>query len=245
MRWIYISPHLDDAVLSCGGLIWEQTQADTPVEIWTLFGGFPQPDSSSDLIRQLHREWGVKTSEQAIALRRQEDQRAAQIVGARPAHFDFLDCIYRRSQAGQALYTDIFVPPHPAEADLPQEIATVLAGRLAPDDVVICPLALGGHVDHIIVRQAVERLKRPLHYYADIPYLLRNTFELKQAVKGMWVQVFPLSAQGLRAWQKGIAAYASQIKVLFGDLAQMRQEIRAYGEQTKGIHLWLFANQRP
>ena len=26
MRWIYLSPHLDDAVLSCGGLIFEQSR---------------------------------------------------------------------------------------------------------------------------------------------------------------------------------------------------------------------------
>jgi LmbE family N-acetylglucosaminyl deacetylase len=33
MRWIYLSPHFDDAVLSCGGLIFDQAQAGTPVEI--------------------------------------------------------------------------------------------------------------------------------------------------------------------------------------------------------------------
>lgn len=41
MRWIYISPHLDDAVLSAGGLIYEQTRAGHEVEIWTFMCGFP------------------------------------------------------------------------------------------------------------------------------------------------------------------------------------------------------------
>ena len=41
MRWIYLSPHLDDAVFSAGGLIYEQTQAGTPVEIWTIMCGDP------------------------------------------------------------------------------------------------------------------------------------------------------------------------------------------------------------
>jgi hypothetical protein len=36
MRWIYLSPHLDDAALSAGGLIYEQTQAGIQVEIWTF-----------------------------------------------------------------------------------------------------------------------------------------------------------------------------------------------------------------
>jgi len=39
MRWIYISPHFDDAVLSCGGLIWEQTHKGITVEIWTVCAG--------------------------------------------------------------------------------------------------------------------------------------------------------------------------------------------------------------
>jgi hypothetical protein len=49
MRWIYISPHLDDAALSAGGLIHEQTQAGLPVEIWTLMSGFPLVDEVSPL----------------------------------------------------------------------------------------------------------------------------------------------------------------------------------------------------
>jgi len=39
MRWIYLSPHFDDAVLSCGGLIFDQTCGGTAVEIWTVFAG--------------------------------------------------------------------------------------------------------------------------------------------------------------------------------------------------------------
>ena len=37
--WIYLSPHFDDAVLSCGWLIWQQAQAGQRVEIWTVCAG--------------------------------------------------------------------------------------------------------------------------------------------------------------------------------------------------------------
>ncbi|MCE7860069.1 MAG: PIG-L family deacetylase, partial [Chloroflexi bacterium CFX2] len=30
MRWIYLSPHLDDAALSAGGWIFDQTRAGIP-----------------------------------------------------------------------------------------------------------------------------------------------------------------------------------------------------------------------
>jgi len=42
-------PHFDDAVLSCGGLIWEQTQKGIPVEIWTVCAGDAPPGSPSML----------------------------------------------------------------------------------------------------------------------------------------------------------------------------------------------------
>ncbi|MBA4379671.1 MAG: PIG-L family deacetylase, partial [Anaerolinea sp.] len=58
MRWIYISPHLDDAVLSCGGLIWEQSHAGTQVEIWTVCTGDPPEGPLSPFAEVLHAEWG-------------------------------------------------------------------------------------------------------------------------------------------------------------------------------------------
>ncbi len=88
--------------------------------------------------------------------RRLEDQQAAKIVGARPVHFDFLDCIYRRAPNAEWLYpASVFVPPHAADADLPTAMTVALAARLQPDDVVYCPLAIGGHVDHVLARRAV------------------------------------------------------------------------------------------
>jgi len=41
MHWIYLSPHLDDAVLSCGGIIWQQVQSGHQVEIWTICAADP------------------------------------------------------------------------------------------------------------------------------------------------------------------------------------------------------------
>ena len=38
MRWIYLSPHFDDAVLSCGGLIWEQTHSGDLRAVQELLG---------------------------------------------------------------------------------------------------------------------------------------------------------------------------------------------------------------
>src|SRR5512140_3401369 len=173
MHWIYISPHFDDAVLSCGGLIWDQSQAGEEVEIWTLFAGDPPQGPLSDFATVNHKLWGVTSGEEVVAMRKAEDEAAARIVGAELVHYAIPDCIYRRSPAGEYLYTEtVFASPHPADKYPPRRVAATLKSELSQGDTLVCPLTLGGHVDHVLARRAAESLHKPLLYYADIPYLL-------------------------------------------------------------------------
>lgn len=238
MRWIYISPHLDDAVLSAGGLIHDQARDGERVEIWTLVCGFPPEADLTPFAQYLHFQWGFTTAEETVRTRRAEDERAASIVGAKTAHFDgFPDCIYRRDGNGEPLYPmDVFVPPHPAEADLPAQMSAALTKRLLPDDVLVCPLGIGGHADHFLVRKAVEGLNRPLLYYADIPYLLNHPEALNPLTNGGQAEVQKVSSGGMDAWVTGIAAYASQMSTLFESPEKMREAIHSYGRG--GIRLW-------
>jgi LmbE family N-acetylglucosaminyl deacetylase len=100
MRWIYISPHFDDAVLSCGGLIWEQTQASIPVEIWTINAGDPPLETVSELITRVHAMWKTGSPQETVRQRRIEDQNAAKQVGAKLIHYPMVDAIYRSSNLG-------------------------------------------------------------------------------------------------------------------------------------------------
>lgn len=238
MRWIYISPHLDDAILSCGGLIWEQIRSGLPVEIWTITSGCPPPGPLSILAHECHAEWGTQTAEQTVSIRRSEDGASAKVLGAIAFHFDILDCIYRRSSEGDWLYPDVFVPPHASGAALPDEIASMLRPKLKLNDIIVSPLAIGRHVDHVLVREAVIRLGRPLLYYADIPYTLNHPEILEQATDGLSATLYSISNEGLRGWQEGIAAYASQISMLFITKARMQTAIRSYWQKNNGIYLW-------
>lgn len=241
MRWIYISPHLDDAVLSAGGLIYEQTRAGLPVEIWTMMCGFPPEGELSQLAQVLHHQWGFSSAEEAVRLRRAEDDQAASIVGAKTVHFDFLDCIYRRGVDGNWLYPlEVFVPPLPEEADLPAQIAAAISARLQPDDVLVGQFAIGRHVDHVTVRRAVERLNLPIWYDADIPYLFNNPSELAPNTAGMREAPQAVTESGLEAWLEGISAYQSQLSSLFESPEKLFEAIRAYGWDERGISLWHF-----
>jgi LmbE family N-acetylglucosaminyl deacetylase len=238
MRWIYISPHLDDSVLSAGGLIYEQAQAGLAVEIWTVVCGFPPPGELTPFAQLLHSQWGTSSAEETVRLRRAEDLKAASILGAKTLHFDVPDCIYRRATDGEPLYLDIFVPPHEAESGLPDHMAQAIAARLQPDDQVVCQFAIGGHVDHILVRQAAERLGRPLSYLADLPYLFNQPGELTIKAAGMNVASHPITEAGLRAWVEAILAYESQLSTLFDSPEKMEEAVRSYSQDWKGVPLW-------
>lgn len=240
MRWIYLSPHLDDAVLSAGGLIHGQTQTGIPVEIWTFMCGYPPEGEHSQIAQDLHKMWGFNTAEEVVRGRRVEDINAASIVGATTVHFDFLDCIYRRGPDGEWLYSEISVPPHPADHDLPAQIAGEVLARLEPDDVLVCQLSVGSHVDHVIARQAAELLGRPLIYDIDVPYIFYKPEELDPKAVGMKESVHLITESGLRRWQEAVLAYKSQISTLgnvFDTPEKVKESINSYWSLHKGIRL--------
>ena len=241
MRWIYLSPHLDDAVFSAGGLIYEQTQAGIPVEIWTFMCGDPRLADYSQFAQRLHAIWGFSNAEETVRKRREEDKAAASIVGAKTVHFDFLDCIYRRDKHGDWLYpSEIFGAIHPADADYPAQIASAISARLNPDDVLVCQLGLGSHVDHVLVRQAAELLGRLLRYDIDVPYWCYKPHELEAKAAGMVEETVRITETSLPRWIEAALAYTSQFPALgdqFDTPENVTKSIRNYWAERQGIRL--------
>jgi LmbE family N-acetylglucosaminyl deacetylase len=242
MRWVYLSPHYDDAVLSCGGLIWEQVRAGETVEIWTIFSGDPPPGPLSDYAQEHHQRWGVVGS--LSELRRAEDQAACAAIGAVPRYFDLPDCIYRRLPNGEAVIknrVDLFGAVHPGEHSLINFITKLLVENIAASDRLVCPLSVGGHVDHRLVRAAVDASALRVWYYADYPYTIMEefNFRLEQWVsEGSSRLHHPLSEPGLAAWQAAIACYASQISTFWTSIEEMQAAITGYARSGLGNTLW-------
>lgn len=241
MRWIYLSPHLDDAVFSAGGLIYEQTQAGISVEIWTFMCGDPRLTEYSQFAQRLHAIWGFSSAEETVRKRREEDKAAASIVGSKAVHFDFLDCIYRRDKNGDWLYpSEIFGAIHPADADYPAQIAAAISARLNPDDVLVCQLGLGSHVDHVLVRQAAELLGRPLRYDIDVPYWCYKPHELEAKAAGMVAETVRITETSLPRWVEASVCYKSQLPSLgerFDSPETVTESIRNYWAERQGIRL--------
>lgn len=241
---IYLSPHLDDAALSCGGQIYEQTAVGHSVLIVTIMAGDPPPQGPfSAFVQELHARW--RLVENAAAARRAEDVQACQILGAAYEHWSIPDCVYRTHPVnGRPLYPtweDVIAAVHPAEEGLIGQLAQQI-GRLPPAGQVYTPLAAGGHADHRITRAAAERrFGAKLLYYEDYPYAAERdalTAVIPSGDPSWQWRVVPLSAASLAAKITAVAAYTSQVSTFFAGQADLEQKITAYTAPGGGERVW-------
>jgi LmbE family N-acetylglucosaminyl deacetylase len=233
---VYLSPHLDDAVLSCGGRIWQQVQAGERVLVVTVFSSAPAAGASfSPFAQELHARWGHPTD--AVARRREEDLAALGRLGAEAIHWPYTDCIYRQTPEGHfpyaseaALWGDI----HPAEEGLIIELAERMAALpLTRDGAVYAPLNVKHHVDHQITCRAAEVSGHPLTYYEEFPYAGEpQEVQAARVHRQGSAELILLSEQALEARIAAIACYRSQISTFWADVAEMATAVRTFAERT-------------
>lgn len=241
VEWVYLSPHLDDVALSCGGLVWEQARRGQAVSVWTVCAGDPPPGPLSPYAESLHDRW--ETGRQAVGQRRREDKLSCRQMGAALCHLRIPDCIYRRAEeAGEPLYASeeaIFGPLHPVEQPLVLWLAGELRRLLSPHSRLVSPLTIGGHVDHRLTRAAAEKLGRPLWYYADYPYVGKDASLLDHLHQEGWVSMrFRVSEQGLQVWAESVVAHASQVGTFWPSAEDVRQALHAHRQSMGGVTLW-------
>jgi LmbE family N-acetylglucosaminyl deacetylase len=237
---LYLSPHLDDAVLSCGGTIASQVAAGETVLVVTLFAGDAPPGPRSDFALLIHERWGL--GDNPFVGRRAEDQRSLNALGAAAIQLPFPDAIYRTGPDGDLLYPSregIFGPVHASEDALVDDLARTLAALGAPATArVYVPLGVGGHVDHVLTRRAAERwhpARAGFWFYEEYPYA--EAPERIRAALGTdaWQEhLITLTTADLEAKVEAIAYHASQIDSLFADLADMRRRVYDYAALVSG-----------
>lgn len=230
---LYLSPHLDDAALSCGGHMLATLAAGTRARVVNIFAGIPDYSHLSAYARRQHAKWGNLPD--PYAARRAEDATALAAIDAEVEHWDGLDAIYR-PPGGPFLYTnhdEVFGPIHPDERDYPVALAArcdALAVGLH-DATWFAPLAVGGHVDHRIARDTGFILHAHGHrveFYEDFPYAARwqEVAEVLDASHHTWQPI--LTAIDIEGKIALVRAYASQLTAVFGDETLVESTIRDY-----------------
>lgn len=149
---VVLSPHLDDAVLSC----WHVLGGPGEVTVINVFAGFPPAGSEASWWDRLT---GATDSTVRMAERHAEDRAACAISGRTATYLEFLDNQYDPS--GQSV----------------DDIASALRAVIDPEAVVYAPAALGDHADHEQVRAAALELAstgQRVWLYADHPHAVRD-----------------------------------------------------------------------
>lgn len=185
---VILSPHLDDAVLSLGGLIGREVAAGRRVEVVSCFTAGPPLET----IAPERRVFGD------YSMRRAEDERALAVLGASHRWLDLHERIWRdppMPRTKSSFPTHVFrTPPHMDDfAELKSLRAAIAQILDAGASQIYAPLAIGHHVDHVEValaalrevlgRGAFERI----HFYED-PYALGRRCRTQHFVarRRMW-----------------------------------------------------------
>ena len=245
---IYISPHLDDAALSCGGAIARYASDGARVLVVTLGTATPSPDAVlSGFAHATHLMWGLE-AERAMAERQREDVLALERLGADIYHAGLLDAIYRVPEA----YVDnsrLFGTPIPDDPLLSQTRRLLQElQRHASRATFYAPLGVGNHVDHQIVYVAAQQVAgAAVAFYEDFPYMLwPNAFEQRMQALGERFVASTIDIDATLARKIGaIAAYATQLSSLFDRPDEMAQIVSDYAESlrpdtgTYGERVWL------
>lgn len=242
---IILSPHLDDAALSCGGQIADRTLAGDRVLIVTIFAGDESPGHRSPLARRIERGWSL--GERGMEKRRTEDETACRILGADCLHWDLPDAIYRREPTtGRPIYDSIremMSPPKPIDEPLVQAIADRIA-TLSRNGSVYVPLSVGGHADHFLTRWAAEEVvgAERLVYYEEYPYSRRpHTIEraLSEEGSAAWTpELVPVSRAAYRKRVKAVVTYRSQLRPLFKGRLLARLSMWRWWRTDGGERVW-------
>ena len=229
---IVLSPHLDDAVLSCGALM-NNARKDMPVTVVTFFTeGGPPPYTLS--ARCYLRQARACDANKLYLARRAEDQAVLESTAIGCLHAGLTEALFRRrirpplsplSWAGQLIPELSHMYPtyrlHIARSHMSPHDASTLRRiqdtidhlPLKSSTLFLAPLAVGGHVDHMLVRTAAERSQKRVAYYSDFPYNMRYRADPSFVQRNALV---PTSwSHDLTAKLALIRAYRTQADALF------------------------------
>lgn len=193
---VVVSPHLDDAVLSCGRLL----AAHPGAVVVTVFAG-PPPD---DRLVEWDRLAGFVAGDDVMTRRQREDRRALRVLRARPVWLGLRQDVYRDAPLDVAA--------------LRAQVAAVI--EVADPALVAVPIGLH-HPDHLAVADALGGAlpDRQTWLYADQPYAT-GLPHLLPARLARLPALRPVPGPARGRWRKtlAISAYRSQLRALGGGI---------------------------
>lgn len=230
---LFLSPHLDDAVLSCASLIGTLVARGRVIVASVFTSSAPPPHSRTAL--SVMRRCGSPDAGELYADRRREDAEVLRSLGAEHAHFGFVDAAFRqRRLLGRPALRRLTRMLPELTHRYPTYRFDIARGRVSSGDRAVladvtehafemarttgagtlyCPLGVGRHVDHLLVRDVGAGWPGPVVYYSDFPY--NETFR----ADARFVEDHGLTAfrwdNALPDKERFIRGYGTQLQLLF------------------------------
>ena len=258
---IFLSPHLDDIPLSCGGIAARLSRQGAHCIALAIFTAPATPDVPlSPFAHLLHSQWESAAGESDAnnasrinEVRREEERQALRLLGLEPVWLDLLDAVYRRGTAGEYFYASREALMEKANVaaeercllapSIAREIERVAKETGARGKVrVFAPLGVGRHVDHQVAFLATRRLgpRYGVLYYEDYPYAgkegaLQARLEELSSTLDLPIRSRLTSIADLIGVKiASIARYKSQLNNLFGSAEEMPSAVRGYAQSVAG-----------
>jgi hypothetical protein len=217
-----ISPHLDDAALSCCLF----TAANPGSRLTTIFADGPgsvRPLTPSD-----QASGYLSDGADVMGTRREEDAKAAALIGATVRHMPYWGHQYRNDRFG---YTG------PPDRDLPKVIAEDLMwqGQDLGGDGWVIPMGLG-HPDHRLAAEAAliaaERWLQfqRVYLYEELPYAAQDLAEVAGRKWSLAERGFRLEEDHTLQWRHDSALK----KAVFECHASQRDRLRWHARTAMG-----------
>lgn len=216
---VAVSPHLDDAAFSAGGTLAKHAREGWRVTVITCFTGNVARPQGFALACQLDKGLGPEID--YMALRRDEDLQACKVLGAEAVHLPLLEAPHRGYDSAPALFGARL-----ASDDATAQLTPLLHPLVAHADRVLGPLAIGDHVDHHVVRDALIALRPDALLWEDWPYADRVA---SRGDEPAWRVALDTALVDARI--NACACYRSQLGFQFGSEGAMRSRLERFTEE--------------
>jgi len=227
---IFLSPHLDDAIFSAGGLICELVSNKIQVFVFNVFtkSSYPYTLSAKSYLKQCK----YKDADLLYARRVEEDAQVFNKLGIKPKNLNYEDALFRKIpnpcvwRRYLCKYFPELIHVYPVyrlniirgnilkfdrglEIDLEKNIRKL---GLSADDYLFAPMGIGNHKDHLIVNKVARHLSRNLNVilWADFPYFA-NRYD-----KSKFANLYDIeNTDNLDKKIKLISMYKTQVSAIF------------------------------
>lgn len=229
---LFISPHLDDAVFSCGGTMAKLAESGWKTILCTVFTKSIVNPKGFALRCQLDKNLAPDID--YMKLRRAEDAAAARILNvSETLYLNFPEAPHRGYNSAPELFAGIKTGDR-----IWKNIAEhfTLLGDIHQPAAVFAPQGIGNHCDHLQTINAVLEVfnARKINWYYDTPYIIRqpdaqNYCRLPADMRQIQVGI----AGFLNAKIEACTQYATQIDFQFGGREKLSETIKSFHLVTK------------